>query len=49
MECQINPKLNSRKKAGVSSRKRMRLTVFQKESLRTISVSDFFNMAEQIE
>jgi len=32
MECQIKPKLNIRKKAGVSKRKRILLTVFQKES-----------------
>lgn len=40
MECQTNPKLNHRKKAGVSSRKRIRLTVFQKES--------FFNMTKDL-
>jgi len=40
MECHTNPKLNHRKKAGVSSRKRIRLTVFQKDN--------FFNIGKDI-
>jgi hypothetical protein len=40
MECQMNAKLNQRKKAGVKSRNRIRLTVFQKDV--------FFNMADSL-
>ena len=43
MECQINAKLNQRKKAGVNSRSRIREKVFQKDSfLSMVQVIRFF-------